>query len=79
MNRWHVPASFASIIVCDFEYAEGSTGNVLRPTCMVALELNSGSVWRLWREELQVRTGAPFDVGASTLSTQQPRRVSTDK
>jgi DNA polymerase I len=67
MNRWHLPASFASVIVCDFEDAEGSTGNVLRPTCMVALELNSGSVWRLWREELQIRTAAPFDVSASTL------------
>jgi hypothetical protein len=67
VDRWHVPPSFGGLVVVDFEYAEGSTGNPLRPTCMVAHELVTGCTWRLWREELQALTAAPFDVGPGTL------------
>jgi DNA polymerase I-like protein with 3'-5' exonuclease and polymerase domains len=67
MDRWHCPASFTRLVVCDFEYAEGGTGNPLLPTCMASYEIISGQEWRLWREELQWLGAAPFEVGPSTL------------
>jgi hypothetical protein len=67
MDRWHCPSGFALRVVVDFEYARGSTGDALLPTCMVAHELESGFTHRLWREQLQALPAAPFDVGSSTL------------
>jgi hypothetical protein len=67
MNRWHCPSGFARWVVADFEYARGSTGDALLPTCMVAYELESGDIWRLWREKLQALKQAPFEVGPDTL------------
>jgi hypothetical protein len=65
VNRWHVPANFETIVWLDFEFAEGDTGNRLRPTCLVAID-NHGHKWRPWREELQAYAQAPFDVGPAT-------------
>jgi hypothetical protein len=66
VNRWHVPADFETIVWGDFEFAEGSTGNRLRPTCMVAID-NHDNKWRWWREALQAHSKAPFAVAPSTL------------
>jgi hypothetical protein len=66
VNRWHVPANFETIVWPDFEFAEGSTSNRLRPTSLVAIN-NHGHKWRWWREQLLASTRAPFDVGPSTL------------
>jgi hypothetical protein len=65
VNRWHVPVNFEAIVWLDFEFAEGDTGNRLRPTCLVAID-NHGHKWRPWREELQAYAQAPFDVGPAT-------------
>jgi hypothetical protein len=58
--------AFDEVWLVDFEYAavDGE-----RPTvhCMVAIEFFSGTVLRLWADELQARRKAPFSVGPRSL------------
>jgi hypothetical protein len=67
---------FEEIIVLDFEFQmDGGlhTDRGLRhggrplPLCCVALELRSGRVWRLWRDDLLKLTRAPFNTGRRAL------------
>lgn len=43
---------FSAIVAADFEFEFGGrNGNLPRPVCMVAKELRTGEIWRLWRDE----------------------------
>jgi hypothetical protein len=68
----HLP--FKQILAVDFEFnfgghdtleAAGRSGERPRPVCMVAKELRSGRMWKLWRDEFGPRP--PFPTGADTL------------
>src|SRR3954447_19585244 len=57
---------FQNIVAVDFEYEFGGhAGERPRPVCMVAKELRSGRVWRLWRD--QFVSQPPFPIGADTV------------
>ena len=57
---------FDQIWCCDFEFY-ASDGDPPTPVCMVAKELRSGRVLRLWQDELTSAGEAPFDTGPNTL------------
>jgi hypothetical protein len=61
-----VSALFREIWCADFEF-RADPGERPWPVCMVAQEVKTGRVIRLWRNELLALTRAPFDVGADTL------------
>ena len=61
------PEGVTSLVVGDFEFAEGSTGNIVKPTCGVFHDLISGKIIRLWREELFALDAAPFNTGPDAL------------
>ena len=65
---------FAHVVVADFEFEFGGhasfadaarSGERPRPVCMVAKELRSGRVWRLWRDEFGPQP--PFPIGPDTV------------
>jgi len=52
----------------DFEFhTEGNPGGKQVTVCMVAKELRSGQVIRLWQDELRTMRQPPFDIGVDTL------------
>jgi hypothetical protein len=62
------------IVVADFEFEfgghssfeeAGRSGERPRPVCMVAKELRSGQVWRLWRNDFE--STPPFPIGRDAL------------
>jgi DNA polymerase I len=55
---------YTRVIACDFEY-KSEPGDRPDVHCMVAQDLISGQVWRLWRNEMGVLP--PFPTDASTL------------
>jgi DNA polymerase-1 len=57
---------FREIWCADFEF-RADHGERPWPVCMIAQEVKTGRVIRLWRNELLALTGAPFDVGANAL------------
>src|SRR5262249_46377772 len=61
-----VAVTFKEVWAVDFEFA-AAPGERPRPFCMVAWELRSGRVIRLWGEELRNRRTAPFNVGIDSL------------
>jgi hypothetical protein len=58
--------AFDEVILADFEF-EVPLGERPRPVCLVARELVSGRVHRLWRDELQARAAAPYPTGRGAL------------
>jgi DNA polymerase I len=65
---------YRHIVVADFEFEfgghntfeeAGRSGERPRPVCMVAKELRSGKVWRVWRDEF--RSTPPFPTGPDAL------------
>ena len=62
----HRNLPFDQIWFCDFEFY-ASDGDLPTPVCMVAKELRSGRVLRLWQDELTSAGEAPFDTGPNTL------------
>jgi len=57
-----------AIWAVDFEFhPEGNPGGKQVPVCMVAKELRSGQVIRLWQDELKAMRQPPFDMGSNTL------------
>ena len=50
----------------DFEFIPRS-GERPIPVCLVARELRSGQVIRMWQDELRRATNPPFEVGADDL------------
>jgi len=50
---------FDEVIIADFEFHQ-PPGELSEPICMVAYELVSGRLHRLWEEELRARREAPF-------------------
>ena len=61
-----VAALFREIWVADFEF-RADPGEHPWPVCMVAEEVKTGRVIRLWRNELLALRRAPFDVGPNAL------------
>ena len=57
---------FREIWCVDFEF-RADPGERPWPVCMVAQEVKTGKVIRLWRNELLALSRAPFDVGTDTL------------
>jgi hypothetical protein len=55
---------FREIWAIDFEFVAGDSARP-EPVCLVAKELESGRLLRLWQDELP--PASPFDVGADTL------------
>src|SRR3954447_16640022 len=65
---------FKRIVAIDFEFEFGGhdsmdaasrSGERPRPVCMVAKDLRSGQIWRLWRDQFEVHP--PFPVDRDTL------------
>jgi len=65
---------YRHVVAVDFEFefgghdsieAAGRSGERPRPVCMVAKELRTGQIWRLWRGEFE--SAPPFPIGADTL------------
>jgi len=63
---------FRHLVTVDTEYNFGGhnsfeeaqrSGERQRPVCLVAKELRTGQVWRMWRDELLASTRAPFPTG----------------
>src|SRR4029453_19342759 len=50
---------FRDVILADFEFA-APPGERTQPICLVAQSLVSGTIYRLWRDELLQRTEAPY-------------------
>lgn len=57
---------YREIWCCDFEF-HGAGGDLPVPVCMVAKELRSGKVLRLWQDDLNLRRQPPFDTGSDSL------------
>jgi DNA polymerase family A len=57
---------FRAVWCLDFEF-NGAPGERPRPVCMVARELFTGETIRLWRDDLLLLQGAPFDIGPHSL------------
>jgi DNA polymerase-1 len=57
---------YREVWCCDFEF-HGADGGIPVPVCMVAKELRSGRVIRMWQDGLQRADAAPFDTGPDTL------------
>lgn len=57
---------FREIWAVDFEFGAPPGGRP-EPRCMVARELLSGRLIRLWQHELEAQAGPPFDIGAESL------------
>ena len=57
------------IWLIDFEFhpVGGREGNLPVPVCMVAREYQSGQTLRLWQDELQRLSHAPFPTGNGAL------------
>jgi hypothetical protein len=67
------PLPFRYLVVVDSEFNFGGhnsfeeaerSGERQRPVCLVAKELRTGQVWRLWRDELLSLARAPFPTGS---------------
>ena len=56
---------FRQVVALDFEFSAPPGERPRRPVCMVARELHSGRLVRLWEDEFPSRP--PFDTGADTL------------
>ncbi|MGB1875589.1 MAG: DNA polymerase [Rhodospirillaceae bacterium] len=65
-NAKAVRLPYQEIWCCDFEFY-GADGNLSIPVCMVAIELRSGKIIRLWQDDLQKLDAAPFDTGPNAL------------
>ncbi len=61
-----VTALFREIWFVDFEF-RADPGDHPWPVCMVAQEVKTGRVMRLWRNELLALKRAPFEVGTDAL------------
>ncbi|MCZ6638311.1 MAG: DNA polymerase [Alphaproteobacteria bacterium] len=57
---------YREIWAVDFEF-NGGPGERPNPVCMVAKELRSGRMHRLWRNQLHELDGPPFDMGPNSL------------
>lgn len=57
---------FDEVWFVDFEFSAPGGGHPV-PICMVALEVRSGRVLRLWEEDLAGRRGPPFGIGPRSL------------
>ena len=62
----YAAALFSEIWVADFEF-RADPGERPWPLCMVAEEIKTGRVIRLWRNELLALDRAPFEVGSDAL------------
>jgi DNA polymerase I len=61
-----LPLMTKEVWAVDFEFT-APTGGRPTPVCMVALELLSGKIIRLWANELNALSQAPFDTGPESL------------
>lgn len=59
-------SSFREIWCVDFEF-RAPPGERPWPVCMVAREMLSGRLIRLWRDDLVAARRPPFDCGSETL------------
>jgi hypothetical protein len=59
-------ADFAEVWLVDFKFSQ-PPGERPQPLCLVARELHSNCLVRLWQDDLRQHTRAPFDVGSRTL------------
>lgn len=57
---------FAEVVVVDFEFV-GATGENPQPVCLVAHELVSGNVHRLWQDTVECLTRPPYPIDDDTL------------
>jgi hypothetical protein len=59
-------AGFSEVWFCDFEFHQPD-GERPTPLCMVARELRTGRVLRLWQDQLSALTAPPFGIGRESL------------
>jgi hypothetical protein len=62
-----VSIEFREIWAVDFEFRPRSDNRPAPVVCMVAMELISGKIIRLWEEELYTRNSPPFPTSKDTL------------
>lgn len=58
-------ADFREIWLVDFEFCS-KPGNLVDPVCLVALEVRSGKLFKIWKDALRER-GAPYSIGEDAL------------
>lgn len=61
-----VALGISKVWLVDFEF-QSHPGELPRPICMVAHELNSGRTVRWWEDDLQQAAGPPYGTDASSL------------
>jgi DNA polymerase I len=61
MNEIPSMQRFREIVVVDFEFLGGDTGDHYDVVCMAARELRSGRAWKLWRDGLGAVPPYPTD------------------
>jgi hypothetical protein len=59
-------SAFRAVWLVDFEF-QAPAGERPRPVCMVARELHTGRMIRLWREDLLALRQPPFETGPDSL------------
>ncbi len=60
------PYEFREVVLADFEF-QAPPGERPTPVCLVARELGSGRIHRLWQDDLQRRAEPPYPVGSDCL------------
>ena len=58
--------TFQEIWLVDFEFG-ASPGERQVPVCMVALELKSGKILRVWEDELKTMKHPPYRIGKKAV------------
>ncbi|MDB5340536.1 MAG: polA 2 [Planctomycetaceae bacterium] len=66
MTSWEALIEFSEIWLVDFEFHQPD-GECPTPICMVAYEVRSGRLLRIWADELATMSGPPFSVGPDAL------------
>lgn len=63
---WVEELPFQEVTCVDFEFG-ALPGECPTPICLVAHELKSGRVWRLWEDELRSRSAPPYPIDKEAL------------
>ena len=63
---WEHFQGFDEIVLADFEFS-APPGEIPKPVCLIAHEIRSGRVHRLWRDKFVSCKEPPYPVGSKTL------------
>src|SRR5512132_2207580 len=69
---------FARLVVCDTEF-QPRPGDRVMPVCLVAKELRSGQIWRLWMGEFGSIPPYPIDKDTLFIAFSAPAELSVSR